>query len=174
MFLGGVGIGGCIYLRPRRGGSLTPSLPPGLVSPGSPLFSAASSREHGALNRVCRLYPLSRRGNTGQKSLALARVCNREKCAFRLAWNSRSQPVCQGPMAEAELIIPKRREGGRDERTRFRVSRSWASLFLPPLSTYGEASSIQGRGLVDSWNRFSLLVFLLFMRFLHHHNRGKG
>lgn len=82
------------------------------------------------------------------------------------------QPVCQGPMAEAELIIPKRRGGGgrrRDGRTRFRVSRSWASLFLlPALSTYGEASSIQGRGLVDSWNRFSLFVF---MRFLYYRKR---
>lgn len=85
------------------------------------------------------------------------------------------QPVCQGPMAEAELIILKRRGRGgrrRDGRTRFRVSRSWASLFLlPALSTYGEASSIQGRGLVDSWNRFSVFVFLLFMRFLYYRKR---
>lgn len=80
---------------------------------------------------LVRLWPLSRWGNTRQKSLALARVCYCEKSTFRLAWNSPTcahTPMCQGSMPEAELIIPKGRQ--REENTRFRVSRSWASLFF--------------------------------------------
>lgn len=110
-------------------------------------------------------------GIPGKKALPLHAFVTAKN--VHSGWLGIHDPTCVPRTDGRSWINYTKAEGGggrrRDGRTRFRVSRSWASLFLlPALSTYGEASSIQGRGLVDSWNRFSLFVF---MRFLYYRKR---
>lgn len=157
MFLGGVGIGRCIYLRPRRGGS-----PRGWWSRPVLLCLAASSRELTVRIR-------SHDGGiptTGalQKSLALARVCNREKCTFRPARNSRSNLCAKDRWQKPWINYTKK--GGVHA-----ISRSWASLFSAGSFAPTRRGLFDSRLLVESI-RFCFLLFIAF--FYCHWGGGTG
>lgn len=91
--------------------SLPPSPRTGLVSPGSPLFSGRA-RGNAERSTVCAVCIRSHDGGIpGKKALPLhAFVTAKNVHSGRLGIHDPTC-VCQGPMAEAELIIPKREEG---------------------------------------------------------------